>query len=687
MKLRFCVPFLLLGCTFQAALAEPFTVEHLVRLDRVGSPAVSPDGSQVVYPVRKTDMEAGKGRYDLWLSPVGGGDARRLTVHESADTSPAWSADGKSVYFLSGRSGSSQVWRIAPAGGEAAQVTELPLDVGSFRLAPGGETLLVSMQAYPDCDDIACTVRRDKEQEDDKVTGSLYSQLFVRHWDHWLTDKRSRLYALRLEDGIASDAEPVLLTASVDADVPSRVWGGSEEYVISSDGATVYFAARLRDAKEPTSTNFDIYAAPLAGGEAVNLTESNPAWDTQPVLSPDGKQLAYLAMSRPGFEADRFRIMVRDLASGDTRELAPGWDRSPSSIAFSNDGNFILANATDLGAKTLWRFGIESGEPEKLAGDGYIGSFDPGNGAVVFARESLKSPSELYVLENGKPRQLTDFSGPQLEGVAMGEYEQFSFEGAHGDTVHGYVMKPAGYEEGKQYPVAFLIHGGPQGSFGDSFHYRWNPQTYAGQGFAAVFIDFHGSTGYGQAFTDSISGDWGGAPLEDLQKGLAAAIDRYAFLDGDRACALGASYGGFMVNWIAGNWPDRFDCLVNHDGTFDQRMMYYATEELWFPEWEMGGPYFDRPESYEKFNPANFVGNWQTPMLVIHGELDYRIPVTQGIAAFTALQRRGIPSKFLYFPDENHWVLNPHNSIQWHNTVNAWLHEHLGTSAGGSGRE
>jgi dipeptidyl aminopeptidase/acylaminoacyl peptidase len=259
----------------------------------------------------------------------------------------------------------------------------------------------------------------------------------------------------------------------------------------------------------------------------------------------------------------------------------------------------------------------------------------------------------------------------------MGDFEQFSFQGANEETVYGYVMKPAGFEPGKRYPVAFLIHGGPQGSFGNHFHYRWNPQTYAGQGFAAVFIDFHGSTGYGQDFTDSISGDWGGKPLEDLQLGLKAALEKYEFLNGNKICALGASYGGFMVNWIAGNWPDRFDCLVNHDGVFDARSMYYTTEELWFPEWENGGPYFATPETYEKFNPANHVQNWKTPMLVVHGELDYRVPLTQGIAAFTALQRRGIPSRFLYFPDENHWVLKPKNSLQWHAEVNRWLHQHL----------
>jgi dipeptidyl aminopeptidase/acylaminoacyl peptidase len=292
---------------------------------------------------------------------------------------------------------------------------------------------------------------------------------------------------------------------------------------------------------------------------------------------------------------------------------------------------------------------------------------------------SLTSPSELYVLDTDTStnRKITDVSSRTLAGVEMGDYEQFSFEGWGGATVYGFVVKPAGFEEGESYPVAFLIHGGPQGSFSNNFHYRWNPQTYAGQGFAVVMIDFHGSTGYGQAFTDSISGDWGGKPLEDLKLGLSAALEEYNFLDGERVCALGASYGGYMINWIASQWPERFRCLVNHDGIFDNRSMYYATEELWFPEWEHGGPYFENPEGHERHNPALYVDQWKTPMLVIHGELDFRVPVTQGIMTFTALQRQGIESRFLYFPDENHWVLKPHNSIHWHEQVNAWLHQYL----------
>ena len=670
-----------LGCLVGAAsLAEAFTAEHLVRLDRVGPPSLSPDGAQMVYTIRKTDMEANKGSHDIWWTGVADADTRRLTSHSANDTEPAWSPDGKSVYFLSSRSESSQVWRIAIDGGEAEQVTDLPLDVGTFRLAATNDRLVVSLSVYLDCEDLKCTRDRDKVKEDGKTTGTGYDQIFVRHWDHWLTEKRSQLFAIPLDEFGNASAAPTHLSKGVDADIPSRVWGGSEEYGISPDGTTLYFAARLRDAKEPTSTNFDIYSAPMNGaGSPQNLTAANQAWDTQPVISPDGEILAYLAMARPGFEADRFQIMIRNLKSGQTRVVAGDWDRSPSSIAFSGDGKWLFMNAQDVGHKTLWRVPTAGGQPEKLIKQGYVSSFDVGPKGLVYAMDNLKSPSELYAVDSagGPARQLTHVSAAQLVDVEMGDYEQFSFTGANDETVYGYVVKPVGFEKRKRYPVAFLIHGGPQGSFSNHFHYRWNPQTYAGQGFAAVFIDFHGSTGYGQDFTDSISGDWGGKPLKDLQLRLAAALEKYEFLDGDNICALGASYGGFMINWIAGNWPDRFDCLVNHDGVFDQRMMYYTTEELWFPEWENDGPYYANASGYEKYNPVSHVDQWQTPMLVIHGELDYRLPVTQGIAAFTALQRRGIDSRFLYFPDENHWVQKPHNSVQWHKEVNGWLHLYL----------
>ncbi len=673
----FLLTVLLIASLNAVADSEPFTAEHLVRIDRVGAPAASPDGERVVFAVRHADVEANKAAYDLWISATDGATRRKLTTHSASDHSPAWTADGSHVLFLSSRGGSSQVWRLSMAGGEAQPVTDLPLSVTSFRLTPDGKRLVVSMSVYLDCESLECSAERVAEEPED--SGQAYDQLFMRHWDHWLDEQRSQLFAIPLDEGLEVAGEPVRVSR-VDADVPSRVWGGSEEYALSPDGATVYFTARLRNGDEPRSTNFDIYAASLDGAGGVsNLTEANLAWDTQPILSPAGDQLAWLAMNRAGFEADQFQVMLRNLETGETRNLTENWDRSPSAIQFTPDGQALLLTAQDVGRRSLWRLELADGALRPIVEGGTVTGFDTGGSKLILGRQSLASPTELYVsnLHGDGITQLTRFGDRVLEDVAFGSYEQFSFTGAGDAKVYGYVVRPVGFEAGQRYPVAFLIHGGPQGSFSDSFHYRWNPQTYAGQGFAAVFIDFHGSTGYGQAFTDAISGDWGGKPLEDLQLGLAAALERYPFLDGDRVCALGASYGGYMVNWIAGNWPDRFRCLVNHDGIFDLRSMYYTTEELWFPEWEFGGPYFDATEAYERHNPANFVDQWQTPMLVIHGELDYRVPVTQGIAAFTALQRLGVESRFLYFPDENHWVLKPKNSLRWHREVNAWLARYL----------
>jgi dipeptidyl aminopeptidase/acylaminoacyl peptidase len=373
--------------------------------------------------------------------------------------------------------------------------------------------------------------------------------------------------------------------------------------------------------------------------------------------------------------------MAMDLASGATREIAPGWDRSADNIRLSADGKRIYSTAPDLGEHPLFAIDIDSGKATKIAGEGSVSGFELAGDTLVFTRNSLKSPDVLYAAraDGSAVRKLSSNNDAKLAKVAWGDYEQFSFTGWNGETVHGYVVKPANYVPGRKYPVAFLIHGGPQGSFGNGWSYRWNPQTYAGQGFAAVMIDFHGSTGYGQAFTDAISQHWGDRPLEDLQKGWAAALAKYSFLDGDRACALGASYGGYMVNWIAGNWPQPWKCLVTHDGIFDSRMMAWSTEELWFNEWENGGIASDAAvaATIEKFNPVNHVNEWKVPVLVVHGMLDFRIPYDQGIAVFTAAQRKGIESKLLVFPDENHWVLKPQNSVMWHDTVNAWLHAHL----------
>jgi dipeptidyl aminopeptidase/acylaminoacyl peptidase len=654
---------------------HPFTVLDLVAMQRISDPQMSPDGRSVLFSLRTTDLEANKGRFDLWSVDVDGGSPRQLTTHAASDTGGRWSADGRSVYFLSTRSGSSQVWRLPLDGGEPVQLTDLPLDVANLEVAPNGKHLAFSLEVFPDCETIACSKKRLDEREKRQATGRIYESLPIRHWDSWRDGRRNHVFVMP-----AGGGEPVDLMKGMDADSPSRPFGGAEELAFTPDGRSLVFSAKDAGREEAWSTNFDLFLAPLDGSAAPRKVVDRPAWDTQPTYSPDGKTLAYLAMERAGFEADRFRIVLRDRETGDERVLAAGWDRSANEIVWSRDGRTIYASAQDLGQVALFAIDVASGKPVRVVAKGTVSSpMVARSGRLVYGRDTLNGPVELYsnAPAGQQEKRITRFNDERLAAIRMGEAEQFSFPGAGGETVHAYLVKPAGFDATQKYPVAFLVHGGPQGSFGNHFHYRWNPQTYAGRGYAAVMVDFHGSTGYGQAFTDAIRGDWGGKPLEDLQKGLATALAKYPFLDGERVCALGASYGGYMVNWIAGVWNEPFRCLVSHDGNLDEHAAYYQTEELWFPEWEHGGPPWQNPEGYAEHNPVSEVGKWKLPMLVVHGALDFRVVETSGFSSFTALQRQGIPSKLLYFPDENHWVLKPHNSILWHDTVLGWLDQWL----------
>jgi dipeptidyl aminopeptidase/acylaminoacyl peptidase len=667
--------------------AQPLSVQDLVRLERVSELAVSPDGRRVAYTLRSTDMEANKGRTGIWLVDTGkrAAAAARLTDIAANSSSAEWSADGHQVYYLSNRSGSMQVWRVAAGGNErrgeirnmdapgadAVQITDLPLDVGSFRISPTGNRIVVSVEVFLDCPDLACTKQRLEAAAHSKAGGILYQQLFVRHWDTWSDGRRSQLFAIAVDDTARGTA--VNLSGGI-GDVPGKPFGGREDYAISPDGTKVAFSVRAT-AGEPWSTNFDIYQVSAAGGTPANLTADNPAWDAQPAFSPDGSQLAYLAMDRPGFEADRFHLVLLDLKSGVRRPLTKNWDRSIASFAWARDGKSLFATADHLGQRPLWAIDATTGRASAITGSGEVEGFAVGTRKIIYSSSSLGGPADLYAVGfgGGQPEQLTHVNQAALAQRKLGEYQQFSFAGWNEENVFGYVVKPPDFKRDQKYPVAFVVHGGPQGSFANSWNWRWNAQTFAGAGYGVVMIDFHGSTGYGQAFTDSISGDWGGKPLEDLKLGLAAALAQNPWLDGDHVCALGASYGGYMMNWIAGQWSDRFKCIVSHDGIFDNRTMYYSTEELWFPEWENGGPEYRNPKGYAKHNPVDYVNNWKTPTLVIHGQQDYRVPDSQGLAVFTALQRQGVPSELLYFPAENHWVLKPADSIQWYDTVLAWL--------------
>ena len=653
------------------AQARPFAVQDLVALERVSEPAVARDGSRIAFTVSSLDEAANRRRTDLWLVQADGTGLRQLTTHEASDTSPVWSRDARSVFFLSSRNGSSQVWRVAAEGGEPEQVTKLPLDVGSFVLSPEGAHLAVGLEVFVDCETLACTTGRLEAIEKRKATGRLYDRLLVRHWDTWKDGRRSHVFVVPVAGGAAVD-----VMRGMDADCPSKPFGGAEEFTFTPDGKAVVFSAKDVGRQEAWSTDFDLFVAPVdAASPPRKLTIANGAWDTGPVFAPDGRTLAYRAMLRAGYEADRFRIVLRSWPDGNERVLTERWDRSPNEVVWSADGKTIFATADNLGQRSLFAIDVASGTVRTVVHDGHVTSPSPAAGQLVVALDSLRSPAELHAVnpDGSGLRQITKINAPRLSAVKLGEAEQMTFKGWNEETVHAWIVKPVDFDPSKRYPVAFLIHGGPQGSFSNNFHYRWNPQVYAAAGYGVIMVDFHGSTGYGQAFTDAINGDWGGKPLVDLQKGFDAALARSRWMDGDRACALGASFGGYMINWIAGNWPDRFRCLVNHDGNLDERFSYFATEELWFPEWEHGGTPWDRPESYAAHNPVDHVAKWNTPMLVIHGGRDYRVVDTEGLATFTALQRRGIASRFLHFPDENHWVLKPANSVLWHETVLGWL--------------
>ncbi|RDS84534.1 S9 family peptidase [Dyella monticola] len=673
------------GVPIETGSGHPFDVHDLVMLDRVSDPQLSPDGRYAAFSVRSTDYAANKGVNALYIEDLAKSGSKLVKLPLKGASSPRWSADGHALYYLAAAGETSQLWRLDFATVQGAldinaakpvQVSHGPLDIEAYKLSADGKSVLLSYAVFADCSDLACTKERLDGRAKNKATGTLYQKLFVRHWDTWADGRRNQLYIARFGADGNLPAEPTLLSRGIDGDIPSKPFGDESEFAYSPDGNTVYFDVRIAGNSEPWSTNFDIYKVPADGSSMPqDLTASNKAWDAYPVPSPDGKTLYYLAMKTPGFEADRFAIMAMDLATGSVHEVDPSWDRSPGGMQISADGKTLFVTADDEGQHPLFAVDVASGKVDTLVSDGAISSYSIAGKRILLARDDLKRPSDLYtVTAEGKHlKQVTHFNAERLKNAKMGEAEFFTFKGWNNETVQGYVVKPVDYKAGRTYPVAFIIHGGPQGAMSNEWSYRWNPQTYAGQGFAVVTINFHGSTGYGQAFTDSISGDWGGKPLQDLKLGWQAALDKYHFLDGDRACALGASYGGYMTYWIAGVWNKPWKCLVDHDGVFDARMMYYATDELWFEEHENGGAQFNAPENYEKFNPIDHVKDWRVPMLVVHSGHDFRIPITQGLGAFTALQRQGIPSEFLTFPDENHWVLKPQNSVLWHETVNAWL--------------
>ena len=667
------LPALLAAATAFAApaAARQLTITDVAMLSRVGAPAVSKDGHWMVWAQRETDLAADKGRYDLWRLDL---SKRGATPEKIAGEADVNENDpqivGDTLYFSSDKGGDDAIWAQPVAGGSARKLTGFQGGFGGFKVAPTGDRIVVWADRKPGAASLAPAMDR---KDTNAGAGRTYVQLFVRHWDRWADGTRSQLFVLPLTaQGAPGDG--VAVERGLVGDAPSRPFGGGEEVAWSADGRTLFFALRDAGRIEATSTNLDIFQVSAdASAAPVDLTDANDATDTIPAVSPDGHYLAYAAMKRAGYEADRQVLMLRDLQTGQVRALTEAWDRSIESILWAADGKRVLVTAEDTQENPLWSVDLATGKPTRLTAQGNVSAVAVTPRGVVFAMNSLVAPDDFYALTaKGKPQRLTGVNAAKLAGIDLPTVTRFSFTGANNDTVWGYAVRPAG-STGKV-PVAYMVHGGPQGSSNNSWSYRWNPAVFAGAGYGLVAVDFHGSTGYGQAFTDAIRGNWGGWPLDDLKAGLRAATDRFAWLDGDRACALGASYGGYMMNWIEGQWPGRFKCIVQHDGVFNARAMAYETEELWFDEWEHGGKaYYEDPQAFEKWNPVNYVAQWKTPMLVVTGEKDFRIPYTQGLAAFTALQRRAIPSRLLVNPNENHWVLHPKNSIQWYGEVLGWM--------------
>jgi dipeptidyl aminopeptidase/acylaminoacyl peptidase len=679
MKTILSASVLAIAAAATPAAARQLTIDDVISLSRVSSPVSSADGRWLVWQQRETDVAANRGRFDLWrldLSSKGAKPEKLAAEADVNETSPQMSADGRTIYYQSDKGGDDAVWSIGVDGSNARKLTGFQGGFGGFKVAPGGDKILVWADRKPGAPSLApALVKKDPAAGE----GRTYDHLFVRHWDTWSSGDRSQLFVLPLgADGAPGDG--MAIGGALIGDAPSKPFGGAEEVDWSADGKTVYFALREAGRIEPLSTNLDIFAVPADGSAApVNLTATNKGTDNLPTVSPDGRFLAYFAMARAGFEADRQVLMVRDLASGQVRALTQGWDRSVGSIAWGANGKTIYVTADDTQETPVFAVDTASGKVTRLTQQGHVSGVVPTGKGLVFAMNSLTAPDDFYRLSGKKPVRLTSVNAAKLAGIEMPTVTRFSFTGANNDTVWGYAVKPAG-STGKV-PVAYMVHGGPQGSSNNSWSYRWNPAVFAGAGYGLVAVDFHGSTGYGQKFTDAISGNWGGWPLEDLQKGLKAATDKFGWLDADNACALGASYGGYMMNWFEGQWPDRFKCIVQHDGVFDARAMAYETEELWFDEWEHGAKaYYEDPAAFEKWNPVNYVDKWKTPMLVITGEKDYRIPYTQGLATFTALQRKGIPSRLLVNPNENHWVLKPNNSRQWYGEVIGWMDRYTGAA-------
>ena len=679
-----------------AQTKRPFTFEDMMQLKRIGEPSVSPDGKWVAFSAVDVNLEANTKTPHLWIVPITSGDAKRLTPESgSGEDRLRFSPDGKRVLFESAKDGSSQIYvqdfdtTNGSLAGDAKKVTSISTEASGSMWSPDGKSILFVSSVWPDCNDDACNKAKDEEKAKSKVKAKVFTQLMFRHWTSYFDGKYSHLFLVSSDGGAARDLTPGA------HDVPPFSLGGQDQYSFSPDGKEIAYTSNI-DEVQATSTNSDIFIVPVAGGTPKKIT-TNPGSDSTPLYSPDGKYIAYRSQLRGGYESDRFRLMLYERATGKITDVSPNFDRWVDSMCWSPDSRTVYFTAENEGEAPIYQVDISrlSDWPmELVAGFNDSPTITSDGKTIVFDRMSITAPNEIYTASVVRPgggrtvyvpplytvnnydlaqaHHITWMNDYLLSQIQMQPLESYWFTGALKDKVQGFVVKPPNFDPSKKYPVKYLIHGGPEGAWGDDWSYRWNPELFAANGYVVVMVNFHGSTGYGQKFIDAINGNWGGPPYQDLMLGLDYAEQHYPYIEKDRECALGASYGGYAINWIEGH-TTRFKCLVSHDGMFNTISAYGTTEELWFNEWEFKGTPWTNRAIYDKWSPEMFATNFKTPLLVVHGQLDYRLDVSEGLQLFTTLQRLKVPSKMLYFPDEGHWVLKPQNGRLWYQTVNGWV--------------
>jgi dipeptidyl aminopeptidase/acylaminoacyl peptidase len=656
----------------QETQKHPITFQDMIRMHRVAEPQISPDGKWVAYTVATPDMDANRNAGNIWIVPAAGGNSLQLT-QSGHDSSPVWSPDGKTLAFLSSREGTSQVFLLSMDGGEAHALMHLSTGADIVKWSPDGKTIAFTSSVYPDCKDDACNSARDAEKEKNKVKAHVAEQLLYRHWTHWNEGKRSHLFVVPVDAGSA----PRDLTPGANYDVPPDERGGPEDINFSPDGKEICFTA-VTDKVEAISTNGDLFIVPVSGGEAKRIT-TQPGFDGNPVYSPDGKYIAYHAQLTAAYEADRWRVMRYDRVTGKIENLTETFDRSASGLAWSADSKDIFFTAENETLQPLYSVpACSCGEPKKVIAEGFNTaiSLTHDGQVVAFERTSLTMPAEVFIAssDGSNVRQLSHQNDAILASLDMNAPETFWFDGANGTKVEAMLIRPPQFDETKKYPLLVLLHGGPQTMWSNAWGYRWNAQVFSGAGYVTLMINRRGSTGYGQKFTDEITNDWGGKAYVDVMNGVDFTLKKYPFVDAARMAAAGGSYGGYMADWIATH-TGRFKAIISHASVYDKVSMY-ATEELWFEEHDLQGEPWTNPENYRKWAPSTYaaeLGKYKTPTLVIAGERDYRVPYTQSLEFFNTLQRQGVPSKLVVFPDEGHWILKPQNSQFWYKTFFDWL--------------